>query len=124
MSISIARQSKDFQFKETVFTLSATPQKVTKPDPTRVALILSGNIMGPAFVSLSGNLVVSTGIEIPLGVNPLLLLFKDVGGFVQQELWGASPAGAKLYVLEVLYRPGYDEQPADIVPDAIVLGEE
>jgi hypothetical protein len=119
---SIAEQSSWFTYKESRFVVSPTASQVLKPDPSRVAVIWSCNLMGSVFLTIDQLSVASEGIQIPLAVLPYHWLFKDLGGIVQGAVWAHGTGGAVLHVVEVLYRPPYVTVPPDesVSPDQVI----
>jgi hypothetical protein len=102
---SLGEQGSHFTYKESRFALTPTAQQVLKPDPSRVAVIWSNNIMNTAFLTIDQSSTANEGIAVPLGVLPYHWLFKDLGGIVQGAVWAHAVAGAILHVVEVLYTP-------------------
>lgn len=97
-------QAPFFQpIRETTYTNLTAVTSVALADPQRIALIFSNALGSQINVSTHRSVSNASGIPVLGGVNPIVLLHKDLGPLVQAE-WFAFDASlpCALTVIEVL----------------------
>lgn len=99
MCMEDVRIGRDTSTIVNTFTTSAASTELLKPNPLRLAIILSPPAAGTVFYSPEPISAGGNGLCLQLGSTPLALNVKDHGDIVRQGWYGRGDAANRVHTV-------------------------
>lgn len=106
-SVPLTEVVGDFQFFRKRYNPGTTTiLPIGTVDPSKFCVLLQSGPSSTVWVDFSSSLVVNEGYLVSGTLGYTMFKFKDVGSWMQQQLFAiATGAGALIVVTEIYYRP-------------------